>query len=626
MQRRCNRQLKSLQSSASKSEILHTKPDPRVQGALLALCTDNRETGKRPASQAGGVTRQRGFCDIIRDYGALYSDIPDSQERVLYDQNSDYVKTPVVTPNGSLEWEDGEMDSMRKRTREVKGKGEAGGGRYCLRKRRERKAALPELSHSVIRQILQPDPVFLSITSNEIELSIFAESHALHEFEPIARRDRHKSRSRSRSGSMSSQSRDFEPIEISCEKWRVLQIDSHSDQLDSSGARVNELSAPLAAAGISILYQSSYMSDFIFVKESRLQEALDLFANAGFDLYPNTADFTGQRKPQGMCDITGSLDIASGAILTRYSHKFDANALGITLTPDDEHATSESTSSGRASPHSSPSSPISSDVVMLSPDLACVGLSDEFGVDHWGLKIVKLVAFPDLIFPTKSKSVDPSVYSTPHSPILEKQDVCHPPDVMTPAMSPASPLYEEEDDGYFSHSPKILPMYHLPKMTSRSHSDLAKISLDTPSKHKKLSLAPSPFAYTSGTNSPTSESHVPFFSFTRTAEGSSLTTDVRLLATLFPRHERHMVICGAELDMADDVGNDEFFDEHGSTLKCLQVDLRQFGLDKYGLVNRFSRALANNGINHMYSSTFKTANLLVEKRHANRTQHLLSAF
>jgi len=89
-----------------------------------------------------------------------------------------------------------------------------------------------------------------------------------------------------------------------------------------------------------------------------------------------------------------------------------------------------------------------------------------------------------------------------------------------------------------------------------------------------------------------------------------------------------MVICGAELDVADDNCNDDdgFSDLHGSTLKCLQVDLRQFGLDKYGLVNQFSRALANDGINHMYSSTFKTANILVEKRHANRAQHLLSAF
>lgn len=36
-------------------------------------------------------------------------------------------------------------------------------------------------------------------------------------------------------------------------------------EVDNSGARVRELSAPLAAAGISILYQSSYTSDFIFV-------------------------------------------------------------------------------------------------------------------------------------------------------------------------------------------------------------------------------------------------------------------------------------------------------------------------------------------------------------------------
>lgn len=39
---------------------------------------------------------------------------------------------------------------------------------------------------------------------------------------------------------------------------------------DTSGARVHELSAPLAAAGISILYQSSYMSDFIFVSPNLL--------------------------------------------------------------------------------------------------------------------------------------------------------------------------------------------------------------------------------------------------------------------------------------------------------------------------------------------------------------------
>jgi hypothetical protein len=60
----------------------------------------------------------------------------------------------------------------------------------------------------------------------------------LQDFEPIARKDRHKQRSRSGSGSSrkatSSQPPSYEPVEISYEKWRVLQIDSHSDQIGPS--------------------------------------------------------------------------------------------------------------------------------------------------------------------------------------------------------------------------------------------------------------------------------------------------------------------------------------------------------------------------------------------------------
>lgn len=159
------------------------------------------------------------------------------------------------------------------------------------------------------------------------------------------------------------------------------------------------------------------------------------------------------------------------------------------------------------------------------------------------------------------------------------------------------------------------------------------------------------------------ESAVGFFSFTRTGEGSSLTTDASLLAMLFPPHERHMVISSGELDAVDDpiaAENDSDDDgEKSGLVKCLQIDLRRFGLgelcflsrsfailtidlDKHGLVNRFSRVLEEENINHMYSSTFKTANLLVchdsscsdqlnvdmihaqvDKAHANRAQALL---
>lgn len=96
------------------------------------------------------------------------------------------------------------------------------------------RSRLPQLSHPVLRQILQPNPTFINVTCNEIELSLFAESHMLADFEPVARRDRQRQRSRSGSGSSSKRTHSLLPqdhLEISYEKWNVLQIDSHSDQL-----------------------------------------------------------------------------------------------------------------------------------------------------------------------------------------------------------------------------------------------------------------------------------------------------------------------------------------------------------------------------------------------------------
>lgn len=144
--------------------------------------------------------------------------------------------------------------------------------------------------HSVLRQLLLPSPTFLNVTSNEIELTVFAEHHTLQDFEFIAQEDARLSREE---GRKHHSQESWEPVEVSHERWNVLQIDSHADGLgelpsltlacsvatavltlsplsiDTSGARVHELSAPLAAAGISILYQSSYMSDFIFVSSHR---------------------------------------------------------------------------------------------------------------------------------------------------------------------------------------------------------------------------------------------------------------------------------------------------------------------------------------------------------------------
>ncbi|GAW07720.1 hypothetical protein LENED_009731 [Lentinula edodes] len=564
------------------------------------------------------------------------------------------------------------------------------------------RSRLAHLSSPIIRQILQPNPTFLNLTCNEIELSIFAESHVLDEFETIARRDRQKQRSRSGSGSSRKNFPDsqvVEPVQISYEKWSVLQIDSHSDALDNAGARVYEVSAPLAAAGISILYQSSYLSDFIFVKESRLQEVMALFSAAGFDLYSDNFNSNSiiSPPPSPLLDYNAGSDTISGAVLTRTRTSTDSLSSLSAVTSSD----SGSQTPSRTKSHS----PASGDVQILTPDLTC------------------LIAFPDLIPSSGKISSKFTVQNQhPYHPLfdaLASTSIRLPPRARSSSndsslkygSSSSSSVNEYDDEeGYFSHSPTGLsanqstsslitsatssmsdsksPESTAPHSVSIQPPLASPSSHRPPSKHLMGPLSPlSPITTTpiipdgvkfsslasftseprthsisSGSHSAAGKSsskvlssRVPFFNITRTTEGTSFTTDVDLLARLFPPHERYMVVCGVELDAADeriarqeatggfsvdesvDHGDElvfpqdaevnsggEDFDESG-LLKCLQIDLRKFGLDKHGLVNRFSRVLEENGINHMHSSTYKTANLLVGKRHATRACALLRA-
>lgn len=73
------------------------------------------------------------------------------------------------------------------------------------------RSRLPFLTNPILRQLLQPNPTFLNITCNEIELSIFAE-HCDNDFSNVPL------------------SPGEDQVEISDQKWNVLQIDTHSDQ------------------------------------------------------------------------------------------------------------------------------------------------------------------------------------------------------------------------------------------------------------------------------------------------------------------------------------------------------------------------------------------------------------
>jgi len=296
---------------------------------------------------------------------------------------------------------------------------------------------------------------------------------------------------------------------------------------------------------------------------------MSLFASAGFDLY-NTENTTTSHSPTSPVDV-----------FTRSRSSTDSSS----RLPSSVFAAA---AGGMSKAHS----PTSSEVTVLDTDLICVGLSDE-NVEEWMLKVLKLIMFPSLVVPSsagessascpKGGGLEESIIVLSNDPAISTSRA-HSPIIWTNDESSGSEQEEEQEEG-----------------PNRSTSSLV------------TSLAPS-----IPPTDATEEKTIPFFSFTRTPESSSLTTDVTVLASLFTQSERHMLMCGDELAAIDcpspspvQEGEGQEEEEEGGTMKCLEIDLRKFGLEKHGLVNRFSRVLEQASINHMYSSTFKTANVLV---------------
>ena len=362
----------------------------------------------------------------------------------------------------------------------------------------------------------------------------------------------------------------------------------------------------------------------------------------------------------------------------------DAFADKVTRDSSSEHS-ENSKHAMRPTPHRSQShSPSHCEVRILEPDLTCIGLSDD-NADMWAIKIIKLVAFPDLIPPSEPASRQRRRRpSSPYSGSSEGaksrqsrtslQEQLHgleddlgsnlanfgshsecesesgsrsddttrvgqgsPKD---PALrfSSESPIFDLEhkkpwdedatideqesssEDGYFSASPNVRsPVESEPPFSlvgggetrarqGPGHEEkppLPHLVTESPRGYGG-SLPNSRTRSTSGASienrgTPTPAPVVPFFSFTRTPEGSSLTGSVSLLAALFPRSERHMVICSGELDDLDSSResfdgeddydgledlNEERDDDYGEReaqgpLKCLQIDLQKYGLGMF---------------------------------------------
>ncbi|WVQ84389.1 hypothetical protein IAT38_006541 [Cryptococcus sp. DSM 104549] len=107
-------------------------------------------------------------------------------------------------------------------------------------------------------------PEFFNITSNRIEMAIFGSVQLItQEWANL-----------------------HDPDVLINATWRVFEISSgdEGDVGNYDSPHLRHVSAPLARAGISILYQSSYFTDFLLVKESEFEKAAGIFARQGWHL------------------------------------------------------------------------------------------------------------------------------------------------------------------------------------------------------------------------------------------------------------------------------------------------------------------------------------------------------
>ena len=133
---------------------------------------------------------------------------------------------------------------------------------------------------------------------------------------------------------------------------------------------LRHVSAPLARAGISILYQSSYFTDFLLVKEANFQKASAIFASQGCEsiIYPAGAlsvRYRGRGNDK-LTHLTGQVDPIVQNTASRRRSQLLSPTTPSSLTP--HHASSN------ASP-STEQRQLPPEITVLPSALACIGLS-----------------------------------------------------------------------------------------------------------------------------------------------------------------------------------------------------------------------------------------------------------
>ncbi|GAA5822509.1 hypothetical protein JCM3770_002442 [Rhodotorula araucariae] len=571
------------------------------------------------------------------------------------------------------------------------------------------------------------DP-FFALCHNNVELSLFADAAAVRRcFGEFMRRPESEGKGKERAS-------DDQDVNVGEELWVALEIAFGGNGWEEAAPRLHALTSPLAASNISILFVSTFFSDYVLVRASSLGLVTSILEHEGFSFAEadpameeelkgmrmregeeraagsgrstrrsSRVDGTGCRygyveDEDGLSDLVGSLVLSdAGSVGTAGAGGRGASSTerpGTSRSPSFSLSRSNSlhlstSTLGGAAPALSPNplAPASAasgssapppPLSLLPDELVCIGLSPAHEA-QWRIKVVEALFYPERVLPRASRAA--SALSS------------------SPLASPATlPLAHRAPVHHAQRGPRTRPSGRGagavgggmgPRPQERRPA--ASTALPTP-------LAPYP---------------VPFVALTQTPDGTSLTADVRLLRALFPPPRSgggggaggdgvsdEMVFATGEAGLAgvwegeeglmgwedewhalraeedededgwrgaasseggessatdsedydvdewqagspsagssglpstdDEDGDEAGNDSAGCTasdrtlLKCLQLDLMSFGLDKPGLVEHYAQVLIDGGVRSLlYQSTYGSANILVAKRDVGRARRLL---
>ncbi|KAJ3180294.1 hypothetical protein HDU87_002173 [Geranomyces variabilis] len=388
------------------------------------------------------------------------------------------------------------------------------------------KTSLPLLAHPILKALhFHPSPPsdrFFSYTENHLEVSIVAD------VETVAR--------------------DFAIIPcagmvICPDPFRALQVDSNG-VLGNSAERINEISKPLAMAGVSILYLSTYQTDYVFVKERRMPLVISTLQASNF-AFLDVESFDFDHTPPPTPSLPDAPRTAAQSS-HMYSPAWAARPHFSDSTPPSpkHHAGAAAGGGGGGGGTQQPDDTHLRNGRFLARKLVpqytvrLVGLNREY-VDQWILTVMRVILFDDTI--------------RRHG--------------------------AGRGGGGGGGGGRTGSSAHLPSSTSSSQAN-----------------APPPLP-------PPPPPQGRFFNYTADEEGISLVADAEVLAQ-FPEH-----CINSSLSRRP--------------LKCIQVDLADYGLDRYGIVCSMADPLAAAEIDLLYLSTYMTANVLVDEEDLPKAMGIL---